>query len=95
MVSDRRLLLASDNNTVVEAGDPRGSFLLCGAGCEIPAAEAARLGLSVVDGRVVQARADKKSPEAPVEKTEKMAPAPEDKMVRGPKENKGAPAKKR
>lgn len=96
VVSDRRLLLASDNNTVVEDGDQRGAFLLCGAGGEIPAVEAARLGLNVVDGRVVQGGAEK-APKKPVEapaKTEKMAPAPEDKMIRGPKENKGASGKK-
>lgn len=52
IVADRRLYLAADKATVVEDGDPRAAFLLCGVGGEIPAKEAERLGLSVQDGRV-------------------------------------------
>lgn len=79
LVSDRRLFLAADRLTVVEAGDPRGAFLLCGAGSEITAAETQRLRLALVGGCVVQ--------DAPAEPV-KEADRPEDKQAAPPKENK-------
>lgn len=53
IVSDRRLYLTADKETVVEHGDTRAAFLLAGEGSEISMPEAERLGLSVEDGRVV------------------------------------------
>lgn len=83
LVADRRLFLAADRLTVVEADDLRAAFLLCGVGSEITGAEAQRLRLSLVGGCVVQ--------DAPLkEKVEevKEAAKPEDKQAARPKENK-------
>lgn len=54
LVADRRLYLADDSATVVEAGDARARFLLAAKGHAVPAADADRLHLAIVDGRVVQ-----------------------------------------
>jgi hypothetical protein len=52
--SDRRLCLAADDKTMVEADDPRAVKLLCAAGHEISAKHAAELRLMIIDGHVVQ-----------------------------------------
>lgn len=52
LVADRRLYLTVDRAGVVEEGDFRAAFLLAGAGGEIPARDAERLGLSLVNGRI-------------------------------------------
>jgi hypothetical protein len=54
LVADRRLYLALDEHTLVEAHDARARFLLCPAGGTIHGAEVDRLGLALVDGRVDQ-----------------------------------------
>lgn len=54
IISDRRLFLAADKQTVVEDGDPEAAYLLAGEGCEIFTDEVQRLGLTVDDdGKVV------------------------------------------
>lgn len=78
--ADRRLYLDAAKAAVVEDGDPRAAFLLAGKGGEIPAGEAARLGLSLVDGKVVLKQYD-----APVE----------DKQAAKPAENKASKSKAR
>lgn len=78
MVSDRRLYLAADEQTLVEDGDPRSRFLLCTRGGDIPADQVRRLGLELVDGKVQQRVPAGSSKEA--EKSEdKQKPAPENK----------------
>lgn len=90
--SDRRLFLAADEQTVVEEGDERARFLLAGPGGNIDAQHAARLGLSVVDGKIVIAGAE---PAAATEVPEvKQRDEHEDKQ-RVPAENKGAGKKDR
>lgn len=37
MISERRLWLTADKSAVVGDEDPRAAFLLCGAGCVVPA----------------------------------------------------------
>lgn len=64
-VSERRLFLAADGVTVVEADDPRAAFLLVGAGCEMPLAEARRLGLAESPGRPARSARANRSPAAP------------------------------
>lgn len=54
MVADRRLWLSADRANVLEEGDPGAALLLAGEGSEIAPDEAARLGLELVDGRIVQ-----------------------------------------
>lgn len=54
LVADRNLYLDASQNALVEEGDYRCASLLCGKGRAIYADEVKRLGLVVVDGRVVQ-----------------------------------------
>lgn len=54
MIADRPLYLDKTESVIVEEGDPRSAFQFTGKGRVIEAADAKRLGLSVVDGRVVQ-----------------------------------------
>lgn len=54
LVADRRLFLALDQTRLVEDGSPEAAFLLAPQGDVIPANEAARLGLELVDGCIVQ-----------------------------------------
>lgn len=54
IVSDRRLYLKADNWTLAEEGDTAAAFGLIGEGGMIPAAEVARLHLSVKGGKVSQ-----------------------------------------
>lgn len=57
-VADRPLYLTREKDRVVEEGDPEAAFTLVGcAGATIPASVMKELGLSVVDGRVVQVSA--------------------------------------
>lgn len=53
LIADRRLCLTADRATLVEEGDVRAAFLLAGKGGTIPAAEVQRLGLELIDGRIV------------------------------------------
>lgn len=53
LVADRRLWLTADRAAVVEEGDPRAAFLLAGLGGEIHLTEVQRLGLGMVDGRIM------------------------------------------
>jgi hypothetical protein len=57
LVADRRLFLALDQTRVVEDGSPEAAFLLAPQGDVIPTNEAARLGLELVDGCIVQRQA--------------------------------------
>jgi hypothetical protein len=66
--ADRRLYLTADRSEVVEEGDSRGAWLLCGAGSQIGAGDVDRYGLSEKGGRIVIGG-------------RKMAPAPENKML--------------
>lgn len=52
-VSDRRLCLTKDKSRVVEETDPEAATLLVGAGCILPAADAEKYGLQLVDGTLV------------------------------------------
>jgi hypothetical protein len=54
LVADRRLFLAFDRTRLVEDGSLEAAFLLAPQGDVIPANEAARLGLELVDGCIVQ-----------------------------------------
>lgn len=54
MVADRNLYLDKSRDVLVEENDSRCASLLCGKGRAIYADEVQRLGLVVVDGRVVQ-----------------------------------------
>ena len=63
LVADRRLYLDATKSRVLEDGDPTVAWLLCPAGREITAAEVARLGLVLRNGRVEQGGAEE--PEAP------------------------------
>jgi hypothetical protein len=68
LAADRRLYLTRDEKSVVEEGDASAAFLLAACGSSIPGAEVDRLGLSVVEGRVVQASAEAPTAaEAPAE----------------------------
>jgi hypothetical protein len=78
LVADRRLWVNAAKTRLVEDGDPDAAFLLAGEGGRVSEADALALGLSVVNGQVVQ---------LPLEKA---APAPENKMVPAPGGNKGA-----
>lgn len=54
IVADRRVYVTEDRATLVEHEHPSARYLLAAPGHSIPAAEVARLGLVVVDGRVEQ-----------------------------------------
>lgn len=54
MIADRTLCFDKTDKLVLE-GSVESAYQLVNAGREIPSDEVARLGLSVVDGRVVQA----------------------------------------
>jgi hypothetical protein len=77
IISDRDLNLAEDGKTILEARDPKSATVLVGAGGTIPGPTVARLGLELVDGKVVQRQA-----------VEKQREPAEDKSRR-PEENKG------
>jgi hypothetical protein len=54
MISDRRLYLSADKTRVLEEEERDGPvFLLVGADCELSAADAAKYGITSVDGRLV------------------------------------------
>jgi hypothetical protein len=57
LIADRRLYLAADEQTLVDEDDREAKWLLCAEGQTISQERVETLGLSVVDGRVVQARA--------------------------------------
>lgn len=54
IVADRHLYLTAEGNTIVEHGDATSASQLVAAGHPIGKADADRLGLTVVDGKVVQ-----------------------------------------
>lgn len=66
LLADRRLYLSADGR-VVDHGDPSAAILLAaGPGDEIPTAKARDLGLSIVDGKIVQhAKQDPEPEKAP------------------------------
>lgn len=66
MFSDRRLYLSADKATVLEEGDSGAAYLLASEGAEISAADVGRLGLSMVDGRVVQGAVEAEAEPDPV-----------------------------
>lgn len=82
MIADRRLYLTADRSTVVEEGDPRAAWLLAGQGSEIPPSEVSRLGLHLVDGRVVQSAPDVAAQAGGAGAASKMLSAPANKMRR-------------
>ena len=73
LIADRRLLLSADKSRVVDEGDGSGAFLLAAVGRVIPVAEVKRLGLVVVDGRVVAREAAAKEKPKPADKQRKKA----------------------
>lgn len=81
LVADRALCLTADLSTVVEDGDPRSAFVLCGLGGMIPASEVARLDLHVHDGRVMQGPAEQRRQPEEAAVAEETAP-----KVRGRKQ---------
>ena len=52
LLADRRLYLTRDESRVVEEGSPEAAFLFATPGTIVPAADADRLGLNLVDGRI-------------------------------------------
>lgn len=66
LVADRRLYVNAAKTRLIEESDPSAAFLLVGEGGRIGKGDVQRLGLELVDGRVVQ---------APIEKAEPVAPA--------------------
>lgn len=78
LVADRRLFTDVTQQVVLEEGDIRAAFVLCGPGSTIPSLTVKRLGLAMVDGRVVQRAPEQKE----------LAPPTENKQAARPKENK-------
>lgn len=77
LTADRRLWLTADNETIVEEGDPKAAFLLCGAGQVIPERDAERFGLSSdADGHVVQRRGEQAVTKQQTAHEDKAAPPP-------------------
>jgi len=56
LVADRRLALTGDRARVVEDGDPEAAWLLAPPGTVIPSDEVTRLGLVLVDGKIIVQR---------------------------------------
>lgn len=54
LIADRDLYLDKTETRIVEEGDPASAFQFTGKGRVIPPEDAARLGLELVDGKVVQ-----------------------------------------
>lgn len=54
LTADRRLFLDHTRERVVEDGTADAAYLLVGAGCELAAEEAERLGVRMVDGKLRQ-----------------------------------------
>jgi hypothetical protein len=79
LIADRRLYINAANTRLVEDGDPSAAFLLAGEGGRIAKGDVQRLGLELMDGRVVQ---------APLETAEVVAPVETAELA--PLENKGA-----
>ena len=77
LVADRRLCLTADQERVVESGDMAAAWLLAAPGTLIPKPDVERLGLVVVEGRVVQRSL---VPAAPV-----VAPVAAEPVVEAPK----------
>lgn len=86
ITSDRRLCVTADGLTLVETDDPRAAQLLCAAGGEISADRVRALGLSLVDGKVVQRGEDR---------GEKAMAPPEDKELAKPADKARAPEEKK
>ena len=72
LISDRRLWLTKDRQTVVEDGKAEAAFLLCPEGGAIPAVDAERLGLTLKAGKITQKKMQ-------AESANKMAEAPKSK----------------
>lgn len=65
LLADRRICLTSDKSRIVDEASPEAATLLAGKDCIIPASEVQRLGLELVDGKVVQRSAEAPAAEAP------------------------------
>lgn len=83
LIADRRLYTDATQTIVLEEGDGRAAFVLCGPGSTIPSVTVKRLGLALVDGKVVQRGA-----------TKELASPVEDKRAAPPAENKAAKSRK-
>jgi hypothetical protein len=84
LIADRRLWLNAGGTKLVEHGDPAAAVLLAAPGQSITKADAARLGLELVDGAIQQR--DRRKRAAKTE--DKMGKPAEDKMA-APAEDKG------
>src|SRR3954468_11491512 len=76
LTGDRRLYLAADGHTLVEEGDARARWLLCATGHAIPGPDVERLCLALVDGRVVQMRADESKDQSSETRPAESQPEP-------------------
>lgn len=85
LVADRRLFLDHTRERVVEDGSTEAAYLLVGAGCELEAAEAERLGVASVDGKLEQRKAPAATPDRRIGKRESPAPAAKARKPRKPK----------
>lgn len=70
LLSDRRLYLTADKETVVEDGDPRAAYLFATEGYELSAGIVEQYGLVSVEGRVVLPGAPKPEAEPEAKATE-------------------------
>lgn len=59
IIADRHLYLDASQTVIVEEGDPRSAYQFVAKGHPIAAADAARLGLTVVEGVIVVAKKPK------------------------------------
>lgn len=94
IIADRRLYLTADRAHVVEEGAPDAAYLFATPGYVIPAAEADRLGLVLVDGMVkvaASAPAPAETPQDPPPPPATEPPAETDEKAGGAKsaKNKG------
>lgn len=77
LYADRPLYLDAQRERVLEEGDPEAAFVLIGVrGGTIDGSEVKRLGLSLVDGRVVQ-QGHAGASEKPAAKARKGKPEPD------------------
>lgn len=73
LVADRRLYLDAARELVLEEGDPRAAYHLCGPGSTVPSTTVRRLGLKMVNGRLEQRPAIKAAEPAEDKQAEKPA----------------------
>lgn len=70
LIADRRLCLTADGQRLVEAGALEAAVLFAAKGQPIPEADVKRLGLAMVDGKVVQGGAAPERQAAALPETE-------------------------